>query len=179
MIELERTDRIMLLGESKSGKTYLAKKIIRAFPRHFVISPYVGEYNDTTNNVKYTLNATEVERIVEKILEQRNIMLVIDDADLFLENRINSDVYMLLFAGSRHRGVGYILLSRRTTDMPKLAFKQSNKVGIFQTDLALDLKIIADTYGDEAAQIVRSLNRQKHEFLWIDRENRTKEILVA
>jgi ABC-type dipeptide/oligopeptide/nickel transport system ATPase component len=181
MIELKSTDRMLILGENGSGKTFLAEKIIRAFPRVFIISPYEDEFVEYAKKkqVKYTSNEKIAYDIMMKVYSEGNIMLVVDDADLFLDRYTDDPEVKGLLIRSRHRNVGYIMIARRSQDMPKLLFKVANKVFIFQTDMKLDLKVIEDNYGEENALIVKGLNRDKHEFLFIDRERRTSEVLVA
>jgi adenylate kinase family enzyme len=175
-ITLKSTDRILVLGESGSGKTYLAKHIVPNFPRHIIVSPYHGEWQGE-KNVIYTVNASETYRAIEKALKAGNVFIVVDDADLFLENYLDDDNIRLLLIGSRHFGVGYLMISRRTQDVPKLLLKQANKVFIFQTDLDRDLEIIKNNFGEENANTVKNLNRATHEFLFIDRESRTAQVM--
>lgn len=180
-MKLSADDRILLLGESKSGKSYLAQILAKQYKRVLVISPYPDEWTDMPKeNVTYTLNPQECFKAMKKALATKNVLLVVDDADLFLEPYIlEDDSIKVIVIGGRHFGIAWMMVSRRTQDMPKLILKQANKVVCFQTDNARDLDIIEDNYGKEAALIVKDLNRKTHEFLLIDREERTLEVLIA
>ncbi len=164
-----------------SGKSYLANILAHQFKRVLVVSPYPDEWVDfPKENVVYTLNSQDCYKQMKKALSTGNVLLVVDDADIFLEPYIlEDDSIKIIVIGGRHYGIAWLMVSRRTQDLPKLILKQANKVCAFQTDNARDLEIIKNNYGDEAAKIVKNLNRSKHEFLLIDREARTLEILIA
>lgn len=175
-ISFSGTDRILLLGETLSGKTYLADMALRQFPRVVVITTDPREFSWCPNRV-VTIDPEEVFRTVEKALESGNCMVVIDDCDITV-NRFTDDPRLRqLLAAGRHRGCGWCFMSRRTQDIPTLAFKQANKVFIFQTDLPHDLEMYRNYYNVE--EQVRALNHEAHECLYIDRDHRQVAVIVA
>lgn len=169
-------ERILIVGESKSGKTYLASKIGKLYSRVIVISPYRDEFVDF-KNVVHTAEPETAYRTIQIALNKGSVMLILDDCDLYLENFINDPNVKKLLIGSRHYEVGYIAISRRFADVPKLLVKQCNKIFMFQTDLKLDIKTIQDNYGESIAEEVKDLNRPKFEFIYLNRE--TKRAIKA
>ena len=178
---LGNVDRILILGESGSGKTFLAEILARQYSRILVVTPAFEDWQKIPKeNIVYTLSSEACYKQMKKSLEVRNVLLVVDDADIYLNPYILDDEYIrTIIISGRHYGIAWMMVSRRTQDMPKLILKQANKVMCFQTDIARDLQIIKENYGEQASLYVKNLNREKHEFLFIDREARTLEVLIA
>jgi hypothetical protein len=114
---------------------------------------------------------------MEKAFRAGNIMVVVDDADVYFTRFEDDNRLKIILAVGRHRNCGWCIMTRRTQDLPPLCFKQANKVFIFQTDYPNDLALYEDFYMVSAE--VRGLNREAHECLFIDREQRSKRVIVA
>ncbi len=176
-IILSNTDRVLVLGESLSGKTYLVRKFLKGFRHVKVITPQHDEFKDYQDRVV----TWDVEKVFEAVAEglgKGNMVIVIDDSDILLE-KIAKDKRMKYFlGGARHRGVAWVIVSRRTADIPTLVPKQANKLFLFQTDLPRDVEFLNDYFypaGDE----VKELDREAHEFLYIDRDAKTRTRMTA
>lgn len=176
MIPLKVTDRLLILGDSGSGKTYLATKILKSYPRAIIITPQPDEWKEFPNRV-VTLDPETAFSTIQKALATGNVVVVVEDADTFLTRYENDARLRYFLIASRHRRVGWVFIARRTQDMPTLVFKQANKLFLFQTDLPHDLKTYEEFYG--IAGEVKGLDRAAHNALFVDRETREKRVIVA
>jgi hypothetical protein len=175
-ITFSGTDYILLLGEGDSGKTYLGDKALRSFPRVVVITTDPREFTWCPNRV-ITIDPETVFQTIDKALEAGNTMVVIDDCDVTISRFTNDSRLRQLLAAGRHRGCGWCLMSRRTQDIPPLAFKQAKHVFIFQTDYPNDLETYRYFYNVEDE--VRNLNFAAHECLYINRRARQMAVITA
>jgi hypothetical protein len=175
-VSLKPTDRILILGESLSGKTYLAERLLSKAKRVVVYTPQANEWTSFPNRV-VGWKAETLYQTIGKCIKEGNVFLAIDDADLPLDRYANDDRLQYLLVAGRHRNVGWAIVSRRTADLPPLFFKQANKLFLFQTDLKRDLEIFDDFYA--CAKDVKALPREQHGCLFLDREARTKVAVVA
>lgn len=176
-IVLSNTDRILVLGDSLSGKTYLVRKFSKQYKHVKVITPQHDEFKDYRDRV-VTWDAEVAFEAIGEGLQKGNMLIIIDDADILLEKLVKDSRLKFFFSGARHRGVAWVIVSRRTQDIPTLAAKQANRLFLFQTDLPHDTKFLNEYYypaGDE----VRELDRNAHEFLYIDRDLKTRTRMTA
>ena len=175
-VQLKTTDRILALGEGASGKTYLAKRLLSQARRVVVFTPHPHEWNKFPNVVA-GWEAEQLFKTIGQCLKSGNCILAIDDADIPLDRYADDPRLRYFLAASRHRGVGWLCVSRRTADLPPLFFKQANHLFIFQTDLPRDLEVYRAFYGVDKE--VKALPREVHGCLYLNRETREKTIVVA
>lgn len=142
-----------------------------------VITPNSDEFKDYPNRI-VTFNGEVANEAIKEALLAGNKIVLIDDSDVILKKIEKDKRFLSLIASGRHYGCGWIVISRRTADIPTLCAKQAKHVFLFQTDLPNDIEFLNDFYypaGDE----VRDLNIEQHEFLYIDRKARTRRRMVA
>ena len=175
-VQLDPRDRLLFLGESLSGKTYMAKRVLANCRSVVVYTPQADEWTEFPNRVVGWKPETLYETI-GKCIQTGNVFLAIDDADLPLDRFASDDRLQYLLVAGRHRNVGWAVVSRRTADLPPLFFKQANKLFLFQTDLKRDLQIFDEFYACGAD--VKALPRDQYGCLFLDREARTKTRVVA
>ncbi len=176
-IELSNSSRILVLGESGGGKTYLTRKFLKTFHRVLVITPQADEFKDYKNRL-VTLDPDKVYETIAVALQEGNMMVVIDDSDILLEKISKDRRFEYFIKGGRHRGVGFTIISRRTTDVPTMIPKQANRLFLFQTDLPRDIEFLNE-YFYPAGDQVKGLDRKSHEFLYVDRDAKTMTVMVA
>src|SRR3990170_2514669 len=179
VISLSSTDRILVLGDSGSGKTYLVENIILpAYKRSVVVTSDPTEFTRFPNRV-VTISAEKTRETIEKACQAGNLMAAIDDTDIFFTRFENDDRVRYFLIASRHRGVGWCILVRRPTDIPPLVFTQANKVFVFQTDHPRELDLYGKYVTPDFAVQIKTLDRQAHHFLFYDRETRETRSMVV
>ncbi len=182
MIQVRNIDRVLVLGDSESGKTWLAKTMIQAIPQNqlVVITPYPDEFTNVQNRLVTVFPEKALELIIA-VLKDGNRFLVIDDFDILFERDMSAGerALKILLVSGRHASIGWLIIARRTTDIPKLMVKQATLLFFFQTNLGLDLQIIQEMFGAQAAYTVQSLNWQNHECLFLDRRSRESRVIIV
>lgn len=168
-LQFRSTDRILLLGDSGSGKTNLAETIAAAYRRVIVISADPEEFRTHPNRIN-TIDPERTRAAISEGYAKGNVLVVVDDTDNFFTRYENDNRIRGFLILSRHRNTGWIIICRRPTDLPPLVFTQANKICAFQTNHPRELGLYEDYIGGGASGIIRGLNRREHEFLYFDRE---------
>lgn len=105
-------------------------------------------------------------------------LLILDDADTYLDGGKARGIWRDLLANFRHWRCDVVLIARRTQDLPKAALMQAHRAYLFNgTDRALDLR--ACTYLGIGDGTVRAIPREPFRYLEVEcssglfREGRT------
>jgi len=154
----------------------MAKRVLSKCPNVVVYTPQADEWTEYPNRI-VGYKAETLYETIGKCIQRGNVFLAIDDADLPLDRYASDDRLQYLLVAGRHRNVGWAVVSRRTADLPPLFFKQANKLFLFQTDLKRDLQIFDEFYA--CGEDVKALPRDKYGCLFLDREARSKTVVVA
>lgn len=182
MIQFRNIDRMLICGDSESGKSYLTAQLIRQIPQEqlVVITPYADEMVFVKNRLVTIFPEKAIEMIIA-VLKDGHKVLVIDDFDILFERDMGSAerALKILLVSGRHASIGWVIITRRMSDIPKLIVKQATLLAIFQTNLGLDLQTINEMFGAQAAYTVQSLNWQNHECLFLDRRSRESRVITV
>lgn len=136
-----QNDSIVILGRRGSGKTSIAKFLIKILsdPEYnfrFTILDIVGnlqEFEGAPNVQYYLIDPNDrdgVDMVVDMALKEGNQMVVLDEADRF-RHYDTSKLSELVNIG-RNFNVGYMTTARRTANIPKDYIVNSNWVVIFK-----------------------------------------------
>ena len=171
-LKVSTEDRILILGASKSGKTYLAHKLIDPMPRVVIFDPN-GEWMGTPGGSRlavHDVRGDRLKKLSKDILKEGDVFFVMEDIDIVMDKwSLNEDEVMrYLFIASRHRRVGWLVIARRPADIPTLVLKQANKVFVFHNDLPHDAELYESMFGVGTAETAKSLPPKEHLFLYID-----------
>jgi DNA helicase HerA-like ATPase len=177
-IELQPTDRILILGDSGSGKTVLAQGIAKSYKRLIVVSGDPKEFGFAKNRVE-TINPETTRTTLSKSYETGNAFVVIDDTDNFFTRFENDERVRTFLILGRHRNIGWSIIARRPTDLPPLVFTQANKIFVFQTDHPRELKLYEQYVGVGTSGTIKSLNRLEHQCFYYNRDTREQRVIKA
>lgn len=173
------SSRGLVLGEGFGGKTYLVRSITKHIKRAIVITPNAEEFKDYPNRIL----TDDEERVLEGFdmaYEQGNLCLIFDDGDATIDRYMTDSRFKRVIVSGRHRGVAWIIVSRRTADIPVIVAKQANRVFLFQTDLPTDIKFYNDYFGTQPAEAVKGLNRERHEFYYWNKDDKASSgVMIA
>jgi DNA helicase HerA-like ATPase len=178
MIELSSTDRILVLGDSGSGKTFLATKISKSFKRVLVVSSDPTEFKEFPNRIT-TINPEATRKALSETYSKGNLLAVVDDTDNFFTRFENDERVRAFLILSRHRNTGWIIIARRPTDLPPLVFTQANKIFIFQTDHPRELALYDSYISPGVGETIKALDRQAHNFFFYNRDTRETKVMVV
>ena len=169
-----RPDKVVILGKSGSGKSSLAKALVRSIPRVLIFDP-LDEYGaphairDASPKELYAYIKTRrrfcVSYVPGKDLEREfeftcwiayvvgNLTFVADELDQCCTSAWSGPRFGKLLRRGRHQGVGLVSISRRPTEIPKDVTANSYRMIVFKSDENRDLVYYRQRFGAHAAMI--------------------------
>lgn len=144
-----------ITGMKRKGKTKLAEYIAKLAPRVFVFDP-MGEYEEfkevTLGNFEIpgrylprTDKPIELDSIAAKIWAEGNVLLIIDEAELYMPNSpLPPNTFKLISRGG-HRRIGLMAVTRRVADLNKTVFSLSDNVFVFRLFSKNDVKYLGES----------------------------------
>ena len=125
------------MGLKGSGKTYLAKWILKHFPRHLVYD-VMKEYDGFTRYVpkfrQYSLQSLEELNLAIRklVFEKKPPCFILDEANRYCPNkRPLPDAVLQLNDWSRHMGISFGVIARRPAQLNTDLIELANYVFIF------------------------------------------------
>lgn len=184
-------DVILICGQTGSGKSYYAKKIVKNIPRCLVIDAGFREFENTIffDNVDDLIEALqkrnaetdkdvcfnfgitpfpdEYEAIFDIAIACGNLTLVLEESDRFDEKIFS---YQDIITRGRHYGVSILAIAPHPYNFPKDLRRQLTEVISFRQTEESDLDYLSDVIGPEIYQ-VRDFQRDSFKYLRWTPEN--------
>jgi len=166
--------RIILIGMQGSGKTTIAKKIIRAFKNPLVYGVYSEEWEKEPNKIKMTIpksfsaeafNEFSEGLIQEQIKNKTYDALFVDDADLFFTNNLNNfESTNRLFISMRQLGLSLVLASKRPQNLSTKTYENADLIFNFAVE-GVNVKKYLENLHEKMKILLPKLSREKHNFI--------------
>lgn len=169
---------VFITGRKGTGKTTVANAIARqaylSGRRVIVIAPMggfdlpgaptvydkAGVLSDRTNGRSFVLNPSNDDDAllaVEYAYGIGNVLLVIDEIDLYADVRAPQPLIMQIIRYGRHRAVSLIGISQRPANVVRDMTAQADYMIMFQSTELRDVAYLADRIGPTDAEQVRAL----------------------
>lgn len=161
-----KPDELMIIsGLRGSGKTYLAKNIIKTKFIPNKNNYYIYDLNDEYREfppenvyVPKTTGEVEFETVAKKIWETGDVTFDVDEAENFINVRKPLTESMIAITRrGRHRKIGSIAITRRIAEFSKEFFSLSDWVILFKMFSPNDIRYIAEFLTKEDADRLSTL----------------------
>ena len=164
LIEIQRDERVYIVGKTKTGKTFLTRHLLRSVPRLVVIDPKneltgwgLEEWNAETikafeegEDIQLRVGPEPVEDIVRywndilwTIYEVGDCVVFIDEAYLLAEGNKYPQALMFIWTAGRTREIGAFSISQRPRFIPKYLISEAEHVFVFRLRIEDDRKYVA------------------------------------
>ena len=166
--------KITLVGIQGSGKTYNARKLIKAMRRPLIYGVYPFEWKNESDKVEvfipndFSMNtfedfAKELISIQEKT--KAYDCLFVDDADLFFNTNFSHYPFTnRLFISQRQLGLTLIFASKRPQNLSTKVYENSDYIFVFATE-GVNVKRYLENLHPDMKILLPKLSREKHNFI--------------
>lgn len=121
---------IILIGTEGSGKTYLAKQLVKKVNRNALFVFDVN--NEWKTEYPYPFDKS-IDNFLDKFETVKKGVGVFEDATCFFSTRGRDGKLVEQMTGRRHTGNSFILLFHSFQDVPKYILRKATDVVIFKT----------------------------------------------
>jgi len=160
-MKLKKQRRIeIIFGKTGTGKSTLAKKIVKDYDRVIILdvmSEYPGvivtNFEDfiyyIKDKEKFTVccrfeNDLDFEYLFRAVFEISNLLLVLEEAEMYISPYEKRTEFLKLVNYGRHRDISILGIARRVSELSRTFRSQVNRIYTFkQTDIN-DLKYLND-----------------------------------
>lgn len=150
-------ERITIAGMTGTGKTCLARFILRKFSKVLVWDP-LGQYEEFNAYHPDKGTKEEFDYVCQQVWDKGNILFCVEEAEGALhEGKDFSEYAYKVIHQGRNRGIGVMAVTRRIADLSKTMFGLSQHVYIFRFFSPNDIDYIKGFVGKEWAERIRNL----------------------
>lgn len=140
--------RFLITGLQGSGKSNLAKHLLRQTPQHFVYDP-LNEYQGFNRYVPGKRNSiAEFEKVTEFVIATKPRFYLVDEANKYILPKPHPLPEKLgdLNDFSRHWGISWALLARRPSQFHTDVVELAHYLFVFRTQGRNDRKFLDDIH---------------------------------
>lgn len=156
-MNLKSSDRIMIMGQTGSGKSHLLKKIIQEQSLPVVVYDDEDEHADLNVERYVPKYLSDEARIAEfdnycrRIFNRRNLVFVVENVDQYSPSlKPVPTFFRAIIKKGRKKGIGVIMTTQRIADVNKFPCSQCTHWYIFNTISETDLVYLRRFVGKDA-----------------------------
>lgn len=198
---IEPTDLVLVMGQRGCGKSYLARRVQKIWPRKIIIDS-LSEYSESDGILVYdfdeysrvlkekrntsepftlifqfdpdsTISGVEFEHLLRVAYYFGNVQIVIEEVQLYSSpHHLPHYLKQCLLTG-RHQGLSLMFTSQRPGEINKTIISQCHHIFVGKIIEGNDLKYVAYFLGDNAQKLCSIPDRR---FLYRDRTGQIREI---
>jgi DNA helicase HerA-like ATPase len=190
-MKLKQTDKILIVGRSGCGKSYLGRKIAEAFPR-LIIFDSLNEYEKSENDIytfeqftdvikkihnekinKYKLiikfdtsfedSKEKFDHYIRILYELGNVIVVIEETQDYCTSYFIARWFKKAMTSGRHKNLGFIFTTQRPSFLNKTVLSQSTHIFVGNLIDKNDVTLVSNFMGANKENISHLNDR---EFLW-------------
>ena len=138
-----------IAGMRGSGKTTLAKQILRSVKGKVIVYDPMHEYPKKISFHPRSDSKHDFNAFMAACWKQGNVYVCVDEAEHYfpLKKVMLSSVFKVVNTG-RHRNIGLLIITRRIAELNKTVFGLSNTGVFFQMFLPNDIKYLLEFFPD-------------------------------
>lgn len=168
-------DTVGIVAPKQSGKTTLTKKFIKDLPQQRVyILDSNSEYKNFKNRyIPLEYSFEELSRFIRLCRQRKNILIVLDDIDLFINSYKREGEFKRLLINGSHQNIGVIYSAKRINTISKLLFTETKHLFVGSMWNIDDINYLKGVY--RRPQALKELKR--FQFLYRDRDKQNEKVI--
>ncbi len=156
------TETLGLISRPNYGKSKIIKEILKKIPKEKILVLDTNlEYEGYNRAIPKAYNRKILERFILEARKMKNIVIVLEDIDVYLQG-ISPENFMTLLFNGRHQNIGIIYTAHRPVNFSKSLLSGTNHLFVGGLQLKDDIALIPM---NEKEKI---LTLGLHEFLYKD-----------
>ena len=182
-MQIKQTDQVVICGKKGSGKTNLAKTLIKwllSVGCPIIIIDPLWEYREFEQMGAIVIHIRhhdigKFNSYLNTLYTKFHGIIVIDESDSFLPNKTSllTPSYTLIHLG-RHYGIGSIFVTRRLSNLHTDVISQTGKLFLFRLYAGADRQYLENAQLGEIVDPV--FNLEKYEFVSYDADTGTSKV---
>lgn len=164
---LRANDRITIIGKTGTGKTTLAKSIMRGFKnlKCIVINPknepslrrYFEDWPNCEHVVPKPGDMDEINERLMKVFQQGRALLYIDELKMIATHNNFPQALQYIYEQGRARGIGVIAVTQKPRRIPTFVLDNSEHIFSYRLKRPDDRRLIGAAAGLELEDLIGDL----------------------
>ncbi|MBC8520977.1 MAG: AAA family ATPase [Methanomicrobia archaeon] len=162
MLTINTSTITTIAGMRGSGKTTLAREILRQIKGDKIVYDPMHEYNKKISFRPKSDSLKSFDGFLKWAWKRGNIFICIDEAERYfpLKKTMLQYAFKTVNTG-RHRNIGLLVITRRIAELHKTVFGLSNTIILFQMFLPNDIRYLLEFFPD--AEKLRHIPKFQYE----------------